>query len=273
MSGYGKKITDWYFGNNDREKETPKGGATRVLYLCWNYTGKLCLSGFLFLLCCIPVITIPAALCAQNAYLGKIFRNGYGFDLSDYWKEFKSSLWKHLPAGLLLGILGFYGYYLMSLAGNFTGSSIQSLLLGVGAGVIFVTLTVSGWYFIQASMLELSVRQLLQNAWILALTEWKRSLAFIAESLVFAGFMLLAVPFSLILLIPGMALYLLSAYAAIGPGIEKRVIQPFERGLRMSALQTKVRRCEDAYDKGDCEGQRSIRGHRLKYYQRKGKGQ
>ena len=99
MSGYGKKITDWYFGNNDREKETPKGGATRVLYLCWNYTGKLCLSGFLFLLCCIPVITIPAALCAQNAYLGKIFRNGYGFDLSDYWKEFKSSLWKHLPAG------------------------------------------------------------------------------------------------------------------------------------------------------------------------------
>lgn len=117
----------------------------------------------------------------------------------------------------------------MSLAGNFTGSSIQSLLLGVGAGVILVTLTVSGWYFIQASMLELSVRQLLQNAWILALAEWKRSLVFIAESLVFAGFMLLAVPFSLILLIPGMALYLLSAYAAIGPGIEKRVVQPFEK--------------------------------------------
>ena len=58
------------------------------------------------LLCCIPVVTIPAALCAQNAYLGKMFRNGYGFDFSDYWKEFKSSLWKHLPAGLLLGILG-----------------------------------------------------------------------------------------------------------------------------------------------------------------------
>ena len=78
-------------------------------------------------------------------------------------------------------------------------------------------------------MLELSVRQLLQNAWILELTEWKRSITFIAESLVFAGFMLLAVPFSLILLIPGMALYLLSAYAAIGPGIEQRVVQPFER--------------------------------------------
>lgn len=49
------------------------------------------------LLCCIPVVTIPAALCAQNAYLGKMFRNGYGFDFSDYWKEFKSSLWKLPP--------------------------------------------------------------------------------------------------------------------------------------------------------------------------------
>ena len=229
MSGYGKKIADWYFGNNDRERETPKGGPARVLYLCWNYTGSLCLSGLLFLLCCIPVVTIPAALCAQNAYLGKMFRNGYGFDFSDYRKEFKSSLWKHLPAGLLLGVLGFYGYYLMSLAGNFAGRSLQSLLLGIGTGVILVTITITGWYFVQASMLELSVKQLLHNAWILALAEWKRSLIFMVESLVFAGIMLLTTPFSLILLIPGTALYLLSAYAAIEPGIEKRVVQPFEK--------------------------------------------
>ena len=128
MSGYGKKIADWYFGNNDREKETPRGGPARVLYLCWNYTGKLCLSGFLFLLCCIPVITIPAALCAQNAYLGKIFRNGYGFDLSDYWKEFKSSLWKHLPAGLLLGICRIYA----------TGGTVFSDIADTGNGTVSV---------------------------------------------------------------------------------------------------------------------------------------
>ena len=47
--------------------------------------------------------------------------------------------------------------------------------------------------------------------------------------MVFAGIMLLAPPFSLILLIPGTVLYLLSAYAAIEPGIEKRVVQPFEK--------------------------------------------
>ena len=39
----------------------------------------------------------------------------------------------------------------------------------------------------------------------------------------------------------------------------------------MSALQTEVRRCEDAYDKGDCEGQRSVCGYRFKYYNEKGK--
>ena len=95
--------------------------------------------------------------------------------------------------------------------------------------MILVTITIIGWYFVQASMLELSVKQLLHNAWILALAEWKRSLIFMVESLVFAGIMLLATPFSLILLIPGTALYVLSAYAAIEPGIEKRVVQPFEK--------------------------------------------
>lgn len=110
-----------------------------------------------------------------------------------------------------------------------SGSSLQSLLPGIGTGVILVTITIIGWYFVQASMLELSVKQLLHNAWILALAEWKRRMIFMVESLVFAGIMLLETPFSLILLIPGTALYVLSAYAAIEPGIEKRVVQPFEK--------------------------------------------
>lgn len=232
MSRYWKKVADWYLGNNDREKDTPKGGLARVLYLSWNYTGNLVLSGLLFLLCCIPIVTIPAALCAQNAYIGKIFRRGYGFDFSDYWKEFKSSLWKHIPVGLLLGILGFYGYYLMSLAGNFSGNGVKELLLGAGAGVLLVTLTITGWYFTQASMLALPSRHLLRNAWILSLAEWKRSMIYMAESLAFVGVMLMAAPFSLILLIPGTALYMLSGYATIEPGIEKRVVQPFEEKKR-----------------------------------------
>ena len=86
-----KRFMDWYQGNNDKEKETPKGGVKRVGYVLWNYAGRLVGANVLFLLCCIPIVTIPAALSALNRYLSAIYRVGYGFSLEDYWKEFKSS--------------------------------------------------------------------------------------------------------------------------------------------------------------------------------------
>ena len=95
-----KRFMDWYQGNNDKEKETPKGGVKRVGYVLWNYAGRLVGANVLFLLCCIPIVTIPAALSALNRYLSAIYRVGYGFSLEDYWKEFKSDILKNLPAGV-----------------------------------------------------------------------------------------------------------------------------------------------------------------------------
>lgn len=229
MSGYGKRFADWYHGNNEKEKETPEKGIARVLYLAWNHTGSLLLSALLFLICCIPVVTIPAAICAQNAYLGKMYRKGYGFDLTDYRKEFQESLWKHLPAGLLFGAAGFYGYYLMSLAGNFAGSSLSGMLTGIGAGVLILVWVTGGWYFMQASMLDLSGKQLLHNAWILAVAEWKNSLLFLAESLVLVGFLLGMAPWSLIFLIPALGLYQLAVCGTLGRGITARIVEPYEK--------------------------------------------
>ena len=200
-----------------------------MLYLAWNNTGGLLLSALLFLVCCIPLVTIPAAICAQNAYLGKMYRQGYGFELTDYWKEFRESLWKHLPSGLLFAAVGFYGYYLMSLAGNFAGNSPAGILTGVGGGILILTLVIGGWYFMQASMLELSGKQLLHNAWILAVTAWKKSGIFLVESLIFAGFLLGMAPWSLFFLIPGLAIYQLAACGILGSGVAERIVEPYEK--------------------------------------------
>lgn len=54
-----KRFMDWYQGNNDKEKETPAGGIKRVGYVLWNYVGRLVVVNMLFLLCCIPIVTIP----------------------------------------------------------------------------------------------------------------------------------------------------------------------------------------------------------------------
>lgn len=44
-----KRFMDWYQGNNDKEKETPKGGVKRVGYVLWNYAGRLVGANVLFL--------------------------------------------------------------------------------------------------------------------------------------------------------------------------------------------------------------------------------
>ena len=67
-----KRFMDWYQGNNDKDKETPKGGVKRVGYVLWNYAGRLVGANVLFLLCCIPIVTIPAALCTEPLSFGDL---------------------------------------------------------------------------------------------------------------------------------------------------------------------------------------------------------
>lgn len=86
---------DWYQGNNDKEKETPAGGIKRVGYVLWNYVGRLVVVNMLFLLCCIPIVTIPAALAALNRYLLGIYQSGIWLFLGMLLEGFKSGILKN----------------------------------------------------------------------------------------------------------------------------------------------------------------------------------
>ena len=211
-----KRFMDWYQGNNDKEKETPKGGVKRVGYVLWNYAGRLVGANVLFLLCCIPIVTIPAALSALNRYLSAIYRVGYGFSLEDYWKEFKSDILKNLPAGVLTGALGFYSCYLLSLAGNFGKGTTHDVLIGCGIGVMIFAILIGGYYFVMSAMLDLGVGVLLKNTFLIMELEWKLSMAL--------------APYSLFLLLTiGVSFPQMVIYACVDRAVERRVLQPFEK--------------------------------------------
>ena len=213
-----KRFMDWYQGNNDKEKETPKGGVKRVGYVLWNYAGRLVGANVLFLLCCIPIVTIPAALSALNRYLSAIYRVGYGFSLEDYWKEFKSDILKNLPAGVLTGALGFYSCYLLSLAGNFGKGTTHDVLIGCGIGVMIFAILIGGYYFVMSAMLDLGVGVLLKNTFLIMVLEWKLRI------------LLALAPYSLFLLLTiGVSFPQMVIYACVDRAVERRVLQPFEK--------------------------------------------
>lgn len=224
------KFMSWYHGDNETEKEPPKSGIKRVAYILLNYTGKLILVNIIFLLCCIPVFTIPAALTALNRYLIKILRTGYGFSLWDYAREFKKNLLKGIPLGILIGIICFYGYYLLSLANNYPPGAEQNMISGIGFGVLSMGLLFGAYTFVLAAMLNLANKNLLKNAAILMIVEWKTSLLLEVTILGLGSAMLAFVPYSMMaVLLVSFSVQQLAVCAWVNPVVNKRIIEPYER--------------------------------------------
>lgn len=228
-----KRFVDWYQGNNDVETEPPRGGIKRVGYVLWNYAGKMILINIIFIVSCIPLITIPAALTALNRYIMKIFRTGYGFTLSDYFDEFKKNIGKCIPLGVLTGGIGFYAYYLLSLAGNFRQHTLNGVVVGIGFGVLMIAILLGSYVFVLAAMLDLPARYILKNSLILMTVECMRNLLLVCSVLLFWGLLLAFAPYTLLLVVLcGFSVQQLIVCAFLNPVVERRIIEPYERGKR-----------------------------------------
>ncbi len=226
-----KKFMDWYMGsNNNVEKEPPRSGVKRVGYVLLNYTGKLVVINIIFLLCCIPVITIPAALTALNRYLIQLFRVGYGVNISDYVTEMKANLIKSIPLGLLCGVGGVYSYYLMSLSNNFEQTSLGYIVWGVGWIIFLISILLGSYSFVLLAMLDLTLVNILKNVFILMAVEWKTNLKLIFCFLGMIGFIGILLPYSIIpILLVGASVNQLMICSMLNSVVNKRIIEPYER--------------------------------------------
>lgn len=225
-----KNLIDNYYGWNDKEKEPPAGGIRRVGYILINYPGKLFTVNLLFLLCCIPVVTIPAAYMALNHYLIKIYQTGYGFSMEDYWGEFKASIIRRLPLGIQAGFLCFYGYYLLSLAANFTDGTISAAVTGMGIAFAGAGLLMGSYTFMLSAMFNLTNGAIIRNAVILIFAEWRASIGCLVTTIVTVAVTTLLVPYSLFFVLLGVfAIQQLCICACIYPAVDKRIVQPFEK--------------------------------------------
>lgn len=197
----------WYEPKKDTpgiDKNAPKKkGFARYLETLWREFFPLLKLNLLFLISCVPIVTIPAALTAMNRITVTMVRDRNYFMLSDYWDAFKRDFWRSLLAGVLFAVaLGIFGlstwfYYMLAQASNkfflvFAGVSLGLLLTAYGGAVYF---------FPMLAMVELPTKKLLQNSLIMVYTCFKKSIPAIVISLVIllAGVGLL--PFSLLFIV------------------------------------------------------------------------
>ena len=222
---------DWYQGNNDKEKETPKGGVKRVGYVLWNYAGRLVGANVLFRFVLYSNRDDSgSSVSTEPLSFGDLPGRIWLFPWRITGKNLSLIFWKNLPAGVLTGALGFYSCYLLSLAGNFGKGTTHDVLIGCGIGVMIFAILIGGYYFVMSAMLDLGVGVLLKNTFLIMVLEWKLSMVIVITVVIAGGILLALAPYSLFLLLTiGVSFPQMVIYACVDRAVERRVLQPFEK--------------------------------------------
>lgn len=231
-----KSITDWYLGNNKEvEKEVPKTGFCRVCYLIWNHFGKLFIINLIFLLCCIPIITIPAALCGLNRYLIQMYQKGYGFETSDYLHEFRLQLKKSIPIGIPLALLLLYGYYLLRMSYEFQVENQVFFIRVIAIACILFVILFGNFCFVLLATVDLPNRYVVKNALILMICEWKAGLMGLSCVMISGIIFLQLFPYSILFPLLGYAsITQIFVCSSIFQAVQRRIIEPYEQLMKKS---------------------------------------
>lgn len=148
----------------------PEMGPRRFFSFLWTNIWKLVGANLLFTAFSLPVVTIPAALCALNRVCVLLYREGHCFLWMDFRQEFRRSFFKSLAPGLLFALMLLGGYYFMSLGAGNAALPLWSMLFWL----VGMLLTAGGlcwgtYYFVLAAMLDLKPRTLMKNAGLLCM--------------------------------------------------------------------------------------------------------
>ena len=218
----------WYEPKKDRPdipKDAPrKKGIVRFLDTLWREFFALIKLNLLFLVFCIPVVTIPAALTAMSKVTVMMVRDENCFLWHEFWEAFKRDFGRSLLGGvvilLALGIFGLstWFYYMLSQVNKLF------IVLAAASGCMLLGAYFTSMYFFpMLATVELPTGKLLKNSLILGFTSVKRTLpsAFFCLLLSFLGVGLLPFSAPFVLLIQFSLVSLVGCFWVIKPIDEK----------------------------------------------------
>lgn len=157
------------FGSG-KEAPMPQSVNGRFFHIVRYHYGMLLGLNLLFLICCLPIVTIPSACCAMNRILLKLTEEKPVFFWKDFWAEFRQDFGKRLALWLPLAIAPFsLAFYAVWLGLDRDGTGTR-LLCGV---LVFL---IQSYWFLCMALIDTSPGSNLKNAVILMAVEWKKAL-------------------------------------------------------------------------------------------------
>jgi len=207
----------------------PKDGWKRFFFVLGTHFGKLVTLNLLFLAFCIPVVTIPSALCGMNRVLIKLYREGNCFVWTEFFKEFRANIWKALPFGIFGGGTLFASYYFLSWSTSASENGVEVISAAIGILLLLFTVLFFNYVFVFLPTVELKNSQIARNAFIFLITEWKTNLILLFSVAVTALSVAILFPYSLFILVfISISLMQYVICAAVNQPLQKRIIGPYE---------------------------------------------
>lgn len=159
-------------------RPAPRAGWPRLGSMALSCFWKLIGANLLFVLFSLPVVTLPAALCALDRVCVLIYRQGYLFLWQEFWEEFKRSFLRSLLPGLFCALMLFGAYFFVSLAsGNAHMPMWFILFWAVGTLMLLAAVCIGAYFFVLVSVLDLNNRDAFKDAVILVLARPARALS------------------------------------------------------------------------------------------------
>lgn len=143
-----------------------------------NLVADLLILNILVMICCIPIITVGAAVTAMHYVLLKIVRNEEGYLLKGFFKSFVRNFKQATLAWLLMLVVAAV-YVGDSLIFNYSGVEFPRALVIAVIAVGVIALMIAVYIFPLIARFENTTKNTLRNAAILAFANLPRTLAMV----------------------------------------------------------------------------------------------
>ena len=180
---------------------TEKQGIKKLMSILLQNLPELLRLNLLFILCSLPVITIPAAMTAAASVTTKMVREEVFFFKEDFFEVFKGHILKSLGLCAPAAVIFTGAFYLLPFyRAGLEISPVFYIPLVIVVLTVLMALFMGMYAFPMLTAVELSAVQVLRNSAILALLQLNKTGAAFAACLLLCLFTIITLPVSLLII-------------------------------------------------------------------------
>ncbi len=212
-----------------------RGPKKKAFFLFWEIFGakfwKFFQINLIYVLFCLPVVTFGPATAAMTQVMRKFVISEPIFIFHEFYTAFK----KNLKQSIIVGIVDLLLLVLLVFDINFYVTVLRTdsemylkVLMAISLAMGFFVIMMHFYIYPQIVALNLNLRQIIKNSFILMIVGFKRSFAAFFSWAAIVTLMWLGFPYSMLLLplLPLAWMNFIATFCAY-PVIQKHIIDPF----------------------------------------------